>query len=167
MRRIVAWQRRVARGMGISDGRGAAVTFIQRGGGALNVNVHFHTVVADGVFDLRNDGTVRFVPVLAPSDAEVSAICTQVATRVIKLIDGDDHVLRDDEDDALQPSLPLASPPALPPGPTSVPRPQWEHPVSSKTRCANIMGFSLHANTAVQTFDRAGLDLKQARSRLF
>jgi hypothetical protein len=51
VRRIFAWTRRIARGMGIADGRCAAVTFIQRAGGALNANVHFHTVCADGVFD--------------------------------------------------------------------------------------------------------------------
>ncbi|MCK5799694.1 MAG: hypothetical protein KAI47_21035 [Deltaproteobacteria bacterium] len=47
--------------------------------------------MADAVFDHRDDGTVRFAVVLAPSDDELSAICTQVATRVVKLIDGDDH----------------------------------------------------------------------------
>jgi hypothetical protein len=36
VRRIFAWTRRIARGMGIADGRCAAVTFIQRAGGALN-----------------------------------------------------------------------------------------------------------------------------------
>ena len=42
IRRIFAWQRRIARGMGIADGRCAAVTLIQRAGGALNVNCVAH-----------------------------------------------------------------------------------------------------------------------------
>jgi len=29
------------------------VTFVQRFGGALNLNVHFHTLVLDGIYDAR------------------------------------------------------------------------------------------------------------------
>jgi len=154
LRRIFAWQRRIARGMGIKDGRCAAVTFIQRGGGALNVNPHFHSVVPDGVFDVRPDGSVRFVPVLAPTDDEVQAICGQVAARVVRLLQPDDDGLCDDTDDAaLDQTLPLA----LPPGPTAIPKADWEHPVKQRQRCAHIDGFSLHAQTAVHALDRAGL----------
>jgi hypothetical protein len=41
--------------------RGApAVTFVQRFGGALNLNVHFHCVIPDGVFVARaGSGPVR------------------------------------------------------------------------------------------------------------
>ena len=158
MRRIFAWQRRVARDMGISDGRGAAITFIQRGGGALNVNVHFHSVVADGVFDVRDDGSVRFVPLCGPSDEEVTAICDQVARRVLRLVNAEDDMGDETPDDALTPTRPLA----LAPGPALAPRATWEHPekrASSRgSRCVSIDGFSLHAQTTVSTLDRAGLE---------
>jgi Putative transposase/Transposase zinc-binding domain len=39
-----------ARDEGIERGRGGAVVVIQRFGGALNLNVHFHALVLDGVF---------------------------------------------------------------------------------------------------------------------
>jgi hypothetical protein len=39
-----------ARDSGVEDGRGGAVVVIQRFGGALNLNVHFHALVLDGVF---------------------------------------------------------------------------------------------------------------------
>jgi hypothetical protein len=39
-----------ARDVGIQGGRGGAVVIIQRFGGALNLNVHFHALVPDGVF---------------------------------------------------------------------------------------------------------------------
>lgn len=166
VRRVFAWQRRIARGMvkgnqHRADGRCAAVTFIQRGGGALNLNPHFHTIAADGVFDVREDGSVRFVPVLGPSDQEVEAICGQVARRVLRLVSGEDDTLCEDDmldDDALTPTLPLA----LPPGPASIPRADWEHPnkqARPKTpRCAQVDGFSLHAQTTVSALDRAGLE---------
>jgi hypothetical protein len=50
LRAVFAWQRRVARQRGIpGQGRPGAVTFVQRFGGQLNLNVHFHVVIPDGV----------------------------------------------------------------------------------------------------------------------
>ena len=39
-----------ARDQGVEAGRGGGVIVIQRFGGALNLNVHFHALVLDGVF---------------------------------------------------------------------------------------------------------------------
>ncbi len=46
---------------GCPSGEAGAVTFVQRFGGSLNLNVHLHAVVADGVF-VESDGGVRFLP---------------------------------------------------------------------------------------------------------
>jgi len=50
-----------ARGQNVC--RCGAVTFIQRFGGALNLNVHFHTLFLDGVYEVlpRSSG-LRFRP---------------------------------------------------------------------------------------------------------
>lgn len=50
LRALFAWQRRCARRQGISKPLCGAVTCIQRLGSALNLNLHFHTLVPDGVF---------------------------------------------------------------------------------------------------------------------
>ena len=42
--------RLLARRKGVRDGRHASVTVIQRFGSSLNLNVHFHSLVADGVW---------------------------------------------------------------------------------------------------------------------
>jgi hypothetical protein len=175
--RLFAYQRRRAREMGIeadaarheprrrtpmiTDARCAAVTFVQRGGGAINVNPHFHTVGADGVFDVRDDGSVRFVPLLAPTDEDVEAICAEVASRVLRMVErhrddaGDDDL---GDDDGLSPTLPLA----FAPGPSTPPAPRWEHPAQQRAprgrRCATVKGFSLHAETTVGALDRRGLE---------
>jgi len=47
--------------MGVRGTRAGAVTFVQRFGSAVNLNVHFHCVVPDGVW-VREEGVVRFVP---------------------------------------------------------------------------------------------------------
>ena len=49
------------------------VTALQCAGGALSVNVHFHTLVPDGVFTEDPEGTLVFHPVPGPSAADVAA----------------------------------------------------------------------------------------------
>jgi len=62
------------------------VTVIQRFGGGLNLNVHFHTLVLEGVFTATDDGGVRFHPLPAPTDEEVARVLATVATRVRRLL---------------------------------------------------------------------------------
>ena len=50
LRAVLGWLRRRAQADGVPDGRGGAVAVIQRFGGALNLNVHVHALVLDGVF---------------------------------------------------------------------------------------------------------------------
>jgi Putative transposase len=69
---LLAFERRGARARGVV-GRGGAVTAIQRCGSALNNNVHFHTLVAEGVFASAADGSVcgpsRHRPGYSPIEA--------------------------------------------------------------------------------------------------
>src|SRR6266481_5347132 len=57
LRAIFSLQRRRARQAGARAPRTGAVTFVQRFGGALNLNVHFHCVIPDGVFVRDGEGT--------------------------------------------------------------------------------------------------------------
>jgi hypothetical protein len=61
LRAILGFHRRRARDAGVRDGRGGAVTIVQRFGGALNLNVHLHALVVDGVF-AKDGESVRFHP---------------------------------------------------------------------------------------------------------
>ena len=67
MRAVLGFLRRQARAAGVVDGRGGAVTIVQRFGGSVNLNVHYHAIVLDGVFAKDGD-TVRFHP-CPPLDA--------------------------------------------------------------------------------------------------
>ena len=58
-----------------------AVTFVQRFGGSLNLNVHFHVVVLDGVFTRDAEGHVGFAATPAPTRAELDAIVRRVQDR--------------------------------------------------------------------------------------
>ena len=77
---------RGARERGIEGGHSGMVTALQRAGSGLNVNLHFHTLVLDGVFSDGDAGALEFHPAAAPSDAEVAAVLATVRQRVQRLL---------------------------------------------------------------------------------
>ncbi len=71
---------------GIPDGavsEAAAVTYVQRFGGSLNLNPHLHMLVADGVFGCREDGSApEFVATAAPTRDDLRAVIARVIERL-------------------------------------------------------------------------------------
>jgi hypothetical protein len=53
-------RRRAKKQYGIGKGRCGGVTFVQRFGGAINLNVHFHSLVVDGVYYEDSDRRICF-----------------------------------------------------------------------------------------------------------
>lgn len=84
-RAVAARLRLLARHRGLLRGRHASVTAIQRFGGALNLNVHFHSLVADGVWVEDEAGRLRFHH-LRVSDDDVAAVVRRVERRTLKLL---------------------------------------------------------------------------------
>lgn len=65
---------------------------MQRFGSDLALNVHFHSLYVDGVYDALG----AFTPIAAPTRAELETLCSTIAERVGKLlerraIDSDEH----------------------------------------------------------------------------
>ena len=123
-----------------------AITFVQRFGSALQLNVHFHVLVPDGAFD--DDGV--FVADEAPNEHDVRRIMVRAGRRVMSTL----HRFFDDDErrreiDRLLQSLDAAS---ATPQPVLFPRDARRAPLS-----AFIEGFSLHAATRVMASDRRGL----------
>ncbi len=85
-RALLGFYRKRAKASGHRDGRTGTVTVIQRFGGALNLNVHFHTLAVDGVFVREPNGSLRFVAAKAPTDEEVEALLGVIRTRVLRLL---------------------------------------------------------------------------------
>ncbi|MEO2139824.1 MAG: transposase, partial [Thermoleophilia bacterium] len=77
LRAILGFLRRRARDAGVRDGRGGAVTIVQRFGGALNMNIHFHALVMDGVF-ARDGDAVRFHPTPSLDAADTAEILATI-----------------------------------------------------------------------------------------
>lgn len=62
------------------------MTFIQRFGSAINLNVHFHVLVRDGVYlDRPAQGhKPRFVKGAPPTDADSATVVQTISQRVIR-----------------------------------------------------------------------------------
>ena len=147
LRVLFSWQRRRLRRRGVIRPSCGAITFVQRFGSALQLNVHFHVLVPDGAFD--HDGV--FVADEPPDDEDVRLIMVRTGRRVVALLH---RFFNDDDDrrreiDRLLESLDAASATPLPP---LFPRDERRAPLS-----AFIEGFSLHAATRVMASDRRGL----------
>lgn len=87
VRVLLGFQRHRARRDGIRAGRSGLVTVIQRFGGGLNRNVHYHTLLFDGVFFVDpGTGALEFRPLSPPTDEEVGVVLARIAARVQRLL---------------------------------------------------------------------------------
>src|SRR5262249_50533380 len=150
-----------------------SVTFLQRFGSALNVNLHFHCVFLEGVYLDRTDQgrTPRFLTVDPPSDADVADVLQKISHRVIRklrqlgyLEAGGDATVATGYDPLVEDAPVLARTLAA-----SVQQRiafgeragqhvrrigsgfghEGEHPALTGPRCARVHGFSLRGNTAI------------------
>ncbi len=86
VRTVLGFLRHVARQAGVEDGRGGAVAIVQRFGGAMNLNVHVHALVIDGVF-AKDGAGVRFHPTPPLNAADVADVLATVEPRVRRLLE--------------------------------------------------------------------------------
>jgi hypothetical protein len=174
-RALLSFMRRQARRHGVTDGRSGAVTAIQRFGSAVNLNVHFHTLVLDGVYAPDASGTPRFTRVPPPTDRDVARLLALIVRRIDRLLrrrgltpvdsaaQGPDPVA---ENAPLLAALSRASVAGQSllgrrPGARVFrvgrdPDAPWV--MSSGPRQAHLGGLDLHANRTVRAHDRAGLE---------
>jgi hypothetical protein len=80
--------------------RTGAVTLIQRFGSALNLNVHFHLLVLDGVYKPTAAGP-RFLRVAPPTPAELEALLGRIVQRIARHLEGRGVLVRDVENSYL------------------------------------------------------------------
>src|SRR5262245_487112 len=177
VRALLGFQRHRARGLGIRDGRSGSVTVIQRFGGGLNLNIHFHTLLFDGVFfeGKAGEGTLAFWPLPPPTDDEVGFVLARIAARVQRLLErrgldpGEAEVFRADPAVEESPALAGISSASIQ-GRIALglragarvwrvgddPDAPWV--LSRAPRHAQLAGFDLHANVAVPAADRTRLE---------
>jgi len=159
LRILFAWQRRQARRAGHRGAKSAAVLSVQRFGGALNLNVHGHAIVPDGVFVLEGD-RYRFVPLAPPQEPDLCAMTARVARRVTAFLERRYLTLEEGATDVMGGAISEAmSRPALPLWAEAAKDEQAEAASTPRPRrCASVDGFSIHAGTAVSATNRFGLE---------
>jgi hypothetical protein len=87
VRAVLRCLRARARDDGVDGGRGGAVAVVQRFGGALNLNVHVHALVLDGVFAKARAEVLAFHPAPALTTLDVAEVLATVDARVRRLIE--------------------------------------------------------------------------------
>ncbi len=172
----------VTRGVPRDQVQPGSVTFIQRFGSALNLNLHFHCVFLEGVYLDRTDQGLkpRFLTGDPPSEADVADVLQKISHRVIRklrqlgyLEAGGDATVATGYDPLVEDAPALARTLAA-----SVQQRmafgeragqhvrrigsgfghEGEHPALTGPRCARVHGFSLHANTAIPAHRRDQLE---------
>jgi hypothetical protein len=160
---------------GIGGGRTGMVTVIQRFGSAVNVNIHFPTLVLDGVFAEHTPNRLHFHPAPPPSDAAVVQVLAMIRRRVRRLLARQRLEPGEGDEDAAD-GLTEASPVLAQFVSASVqgraglgPRtgglvwrlggePDAPGLTARGPRQAHLDGFDLHANVRVPPNDRARLE---------
>ena len=165
-----ALRRRAKSQWGAPRGQCGSVTFIQRFGSALNLNVHFHTLALDGVYTCDNGNTTRFLPLPPPSHDEIARVLAGTARRIARIVslgaEDDDPVARDEPLLATLAAASLRSRVAMGPGAGQRWRrlgeriePDGVEPDPDASRqVPQHGGMSLHAGVAVPASDRHRLE---------
>ena len=79
---------------------------MQRFNSALELSLHFHMLVPDGVFVAGGEGVderPRFVALAGPSDEEVVELLAELTKRVTKVLHAHGRMLDDDCDEEAEP----------------------------------------------------------------
>ena len=69
-----------------SGAKTGSVTFIQRFGGSLNLNIHFHIIYLDGVYTF-DQKTTTFHLITPPTKLELDNLLKTIAQRTVKLLE--------------------------------------------------------------------------------
>jgi hypothetical protein len=75
--------RKRAENRGVEGGEGGAITLVQRFGGSLNLNLHYHVVFLDGVFTRDGRAHPQFHPLPAPEPSDLDSIVRRVHKRAV------------------------------------------------------------------------------------
>lgn len=175
MRTLNRFYRSRARAGGIAKGQTGAITFIQRFGSALNLNVHFHILFLDGVFSEPTESeSLRFHHTDPPSDGDIRNLVQLLALRITRHLKRKGYPKDDAEIESAADSLASQSTVLATCVAASVQnksafgeragkyvRKLGIHPIDARTtgyRSASANGFSLHGGVSVEAKDRRRLE---------
>jgi ribosomal protein S27E len=78
-----------------SGARTGIVTLVQRFGSALNLNIHLHMIVLDGVYTTQDGGDVRFHHVFTPEHEQMEKVLERLIARIVRRLTRDGWLIAD------------------------------------------------------------------------
>jgi len=86
-------------GLTANNSKSGAVTLIQRFGGSLNLNIHFHQLFVDGCYELNEQNQpIDFWVASPPTVKEIEEVLTKIITKLTKYLERQKIIIRDSED---------------------------------------------------------------------
>jgi hypothetical protein len=167
---LMKFYRDLARAQGVTDGKTGTISVVQRFGGALNLNIHYHVTALDGVFSKNSAGDLIFHEATVPKQQDITVLCSVVRFRVLNLLKKrgflDDSALDSFAQDqplfAAMVGASAASRIATGQRAGKAPLRLVTSPPAVKTRkqerFAHIDGFDLHTGAALAAGDRGALE---------
>jgi hypothetical protein len=173
---------------GIEKGLSGLVVFIQRFGSAANLNIHFHVIALDGVYEKKSTGRLKFYAAQASTNETIQNLVSRISTKINNLLikrgyleKVEDMVLVGKTDDLFSDSSQNSCEDIhLPAQAASVAHriafgPNAGQPIrrlktqtslwpseqnfkSSSTACVTAGGYSVHAETAIKSHERERLE---------
>jgi len=170
--------RKKARKLGVKGGEAGIVSYLQRAGGALNLNLHYHLLVLDGLYTTGEDGEAIFTRIPGIHNDELACVVRGVSRRVIKYLrktgrlseDGEEVYIgdaSDEEHEALSYLKRASISNRIALGPRAGLRVrrigssfgyEEEIPRSQSYGCVSMNGFSVHAATSIKAHERDRLE---------
>jgi len=154
-----------------SGAQSGAVTLIQRFGSALNLNLHFHMLYLNGIYDANG----YFWPVKPPTPGDLDEITHKIARRFSRYLERAGYLYRDteseyldlvtDEEDAMHGIIGASITYRLAFGPNAGRKaltlqaiPTSDQKAQSRELVSKQAGFSLHAGVACKSHQRKKLE---------
>lgn len=81
---ITFYLRKKGRKLGVKDAESGIISFLQRAGSALNLNLHFHLISIDGLYSTDEMGDPIFHRIPSITDEEAAAVIERIAKKIIK-----------------------------------------------------------------------------------
>jgi hypothetical protein len=161
-------------GLKATQSKTGAVTLIQRFGGSLNLNIHFHQLFVDGCYELNHQKKPSdFYAASAPTIAELQELLLQIIKKITKYLERQKIIIKEenqdfqlaiDDEDTLSKLQASSVTYRFATGKSKGKKalvlssiPDTDHN-SKKGLVANNSGFSLHAGVATNAHEKEKLE---------